>query len=322
MSNNIGIVIQGPIRSNGRRLSDLEALEYDCTRDIQEMLRLSISSKITPIVITWKNENLSGFSKVERAYIKTIAFPKRNILSRLRNDWEGNSKYRQFYSTLEGIKYLKKKKCKYILKVRTDTLVPLDILAPYLEKLSKSIDSTNIYTPMIDLEKPNLFSDFYFFASSNLLQDFCELILYTKEICANIHYDVFYRFLKFTLSSKVNLKDISIIYPKNRKYTLKQIKFIRNGISNVYKPLPKKIWTNTTWRGSKIGDHGTKKTYRFAEFSTHKILEEFDKYNYTIVSSPNIEIENLTSFFFSSKFEKQIRISKAGLRNICSRFKK
>jgi hypothetical protein len=320
MNSDIGLVIQGPIMSNGRSLFDLDPRDYNCAKDIKEMLKHAISLKITPIVITWEGQDLSQFSQSERKYIKAVSFPKKNIVSRLRNDWEDNSKYRQFYSTLEGIKYLKKMKCKFILKVRTDTLVPLDLLVPYLETLLIDIDSKTIFTPMIDLEKPNLFSDFYFFASTTCLQNFCELILYTKEICANIHYDVFYRLLMFMQKSKIGLKDVFIIYPKNRKYTSKQIKFIRLGLCEYFKPLPEMIWTNTNWRGSKIGKSGTKKTYRFSEFSTHEILQEFDSYNYRIVKSPNIEIENLISYVFSSKFERNIRKVKAKLRNIGNRY--
>ncbi len=104
----IGVVIQGPIQSSGRVLTDLTRREYDSTNDVKTMLKEITEIGSIPLVVTWLDQNIEGFSEDNKKFIKKVAFPKATMLRALRNDWNRNSKYRQYYSTLEGVLELKK----------------------------------------------------------------------------------------------------------------------------------------------------------------------------------------------------------------------
>ena len=59
----LGVVIQGPIQSVGRTLTDLKFRQYDATSDVQAMLKVINEIGSIPVVVTWSEQNLEGFSK-------------------------------------------------------------------------------------------------------------------------------------------------------------------------------------------------------------------------------------------------------------------
>lgn len=301
--NEISVVIQGPIQSFGRTLTDLNPRAYDATSDIKSTLQKIEWLGASAVVITWSDQDISSFSEIEKKNIVQIKFPKKNILGSLRNDWNGNSKYRQYYSTLRGLQELKKNRCKYILKLRTDNLVDVHSLFEFLGDLDVSVAESYMFTPLINLDKPHMFYDFYSFGSLVKMEEFCNVILYQKERTTNVHFDVFFRWSKYVTGSKFGLRDINLIYPKYPKYTKNQLEFMRNSLANVFRPLPKNIWTSLYWRGEMQGDIALKDQYRFSEDSASKILLDFDSTKYELRNKINVKYQSVLSYFLTSRIE-------------------
>jgi hypothetical protein len=302
----IGIVIQGPIQSAGRVLSDLTRREYDSTYDVKRMLEEIIEIGSIPVVVTWQDQNIDGFSDENRQFIKKVVFPKATLSRVLRNDWNKNSKYRQYYSTLQGVLELKKKNCKYIVKLRTDNLVNVQDLINHILTLNSSDVDNYFYCPLINLDKPHMFYDFYSFSSISRMEKFCNVILYEKEITANIHFDVFFRWTMHELNLKRSLSDIKLIYPKYPYFNAAQLSLIRKGLVEVYRPLPKSIWTSLYWRGEQLGSLGLKEPYRFSETPTSAIVSYFDTFPFKQSMGLNIDFLSISSYLLSSRIEIQL----------------
>jgi hypothetical protein len=135
------------------------------------------------------------------------------------------------------------------------------------------------------------------------MEKFCNVILYEKEKTTNIHFDVFYRWTKHQLKSKYSLSDINLIYPKYPYFTQAQLRLIREGLKEVFRPLPKEIWTTLCWRGEKLGVKGLKDQYRFADTAAESILSNFDNMNYKKSDKVSINYLSIPSFFITSRLE-------------------
>ena len=302
----VGVIIQGPIQSLGRVLTDLKFRQYDSTNDVKMMLRAINEIGATPMVVTWLDQNIEGFSAEERENIERIPFPKGTAWRSFRNDWNKNSKYRQYYSTLTGVLKLKERGCQYVIKVRTDNLVDLHKLVAFIATLNPTEVEKYFYTPLINLDKPHMFYDFYSFSSILNMERFCRVMIYEKERTNNIHFDVFYRWTKHQIGSQYSLSDIASIYPRYPVFTWPQLDLIRKGLAEVFRPLPKEIWSTLYWRGEQLGEQGLKDQYRFAETSAEEILNNFNSFNYKKSEKVNINYLSVPSFFVTSRVEVQL----------------
>jgi hypothetical protein len=309
----IGVVIQGPIQSVGRVLTDLKFRPYDSSDDVKTMLQTTLNLGSKPIVVTWQDQNIDEFSSDEKEHIKKIPFPRVGIWKSLINDWNNNSKYRQYYSTLIGTLELKSRGCKYVIKLRTDNLVDIHQLISFVLSLDPSEAEKYFYSPLINLDKPQMFYDFYSFSTISKMESFCNVMLYEKERTTNIHFDVFYRWTKHELKLKYCLLDINLIYPKYPYFTQAQLRLIREGLKEVFRPLPKEIWTTLYWRGEQLGVKGLKDQYRFADTAAESILSNFDGMNYKEIDKVSINYLSIPSFFITSRLELNLNKALAKL---------
>ncbi len=310
----IGVVIQGPIQSVGRVLTDLRFRPYDATADVKTMLQTITNLGSKPIVVTWQDQNIDEFSYHERENIMKILFPRVAVWKSFVNDWNKNSKYRQYYSTLIGTLELKKRGCKYVIKLRTDNLVDIHKLINFVLSLDPLEVNKYFYTPLINLDKPHMFYDFYSFSTTSKMEEFCNVMLYEKEKTTNVHFDVFYRWIKHELKSKYSLSDIKVIYPKYPFFTQAQLQLIREGLKEVFRPLPKEIWTSLYWRGEQLGDKGLKGQYRFADTPPESILSNFDGMDYKKSDKLSVNYLSIPSFFITSRLELNLNKVLARLR--------
>jgi hypothetical protein len=312
-STDIGVVIQGPIQSVGRVLTDLKFRPYDSTADVKTMLQAIVNLGANPIVVTWQDQNIDEFSSYERENIMKIPFPRVTMRKSFVNDWNRNSKYRQYYSTLVGTLELKNRGCKYVIKLRTDNLVDIHKLISFVLSLDPLEVEKYFYSPLINLDKPHMFYDFYSFSTTSKMEEFCNVMLFEKERTTNIHFDVFYRWIKHELKLKYSLSDIKLIYPKYPFFTQDQLQLIREGLKEVYRPLPKEIWTSLYWRGEQLGEKGLKGQYRFADTSPESILSHFDDMDYKKSDKLNVNYLSIPSFFVNSRLELNLNKALAKL---------
>jgi hypothetical protein len=266
----VGVLIQGPIQSRGRTLTNLNHRVYDSTEDVKCSIRQAESLGWKISVVTWAGELLQGFNAEERNKVQQISFPLPGRSFSIRNDWSGNSKYRQYYSTLKGLQALQAQGCKYVIKVRSDNTLDLSSIAEYIYQLHEDELDGRFYSPLINLDKPHMFYDFYAFAQIDYFSNFCNIMLYEKELCANIHFDVFYKWVLHSKNGKVGLSDIFRVYPRFPKFSNSQLNLIRFGLAEVFRPLSEKTWKSVSWRGEFFGENGIKGTYFFSSTPTEK----------------------------------------------------
>lgn len=122
-----GIVVQGPII-----LKDNFTYEM-----LKELKKEYINNEI--VVSTWVKQNKTEIEKIRKLGVYVIE-------SNYPNNGMENVNY-QIYSTLVGIKFLKKLKVKYVMKLRTDQKIckrNVDIFLHNLLKTFPVIDSKNI----------------------------------------------------------------------------------------------------------------------------------------------------------------------------------
>lgn len=266
----IGIVIQGPLRSRGLNgktwgmpISDLSedlTPEFDAVWSIEENAR-QIPEDVIVVVATWANEpdhlreKLAGIKGISS--ILSLEDPSRHFA--LTPGPHSNNHYRQFWSTLQGIKELESE-CTHVLKIRSDQALDIEnLLSEFRQMLSQN--PHHFFTPIFRSDQPFWLTDFFFGANidlmTRLLEDLCkdggEFLSNTQDV----HSTLFRYFQKICLGDK-------------------ELTSRRKMFSNL--PRLMKTWSNISlasgsltrslvWRGERIQTQGVEKTYHFGDSS-------------------------------------------------------
>lgn len=313
----IGVIIQGPINSRGRTMKDLNPRNFDASENINQLFQRISKMGAQPILVTWDQEDTSKLnSKVQEDTLK-IQMPQTTTVFRLRNNITRNNKYKQFYSVLAGVEELSDRDFDYILKIRTDQNLPVEALIKHISNLDENTIGERIFTPLFNLDKPNMFYDFYYFSTTTIMKNFHELMMYSKEICTNVHYDTFYRW--GLRKSKISLRHIFNIYPKYPVFTQKQIIQMHDIWEDSFSVLPSQAWRDLIWRGEPFDETSVKPTFIFFEDNLNLKIKEILK----MKPSPQIRLEftPIVSFFLSSRIEDLIRKLRLFLSRIRNKFK-
>ena len=317
---NLGVIIQGPIHSKGRTMKDLRPREFDASENINKLFSRINSLGANPLLVTWEDQDLSNLSvEVMNGYMG-IRMPRFSLAFRLRNNVSGNNKYKQFYSVQKGVQYFEQKGVEYILKIRTDQDFPVEVLLNHIEGMKENEIGERIFTPLLNLDKPNMFYDFYYFSSTKVMLRFHHILMNTKEICSNVHYDVFYRWKK--KNEGIKLGDIHLIYPKYPLFTKQQLDLMNTAWLESYGVFPRVCWREMIWRGEAFDESSVKPTFVFSEDDLDLRRSEILQKSHS--SKLSIEITPLLSFLISSRAEdslRKLRIKARGALNRIARFK-
>jgi hypothetical protein len=292
--------------------------DYDASENIEQLFSRIKKMGSHPLLVTWQSEETLKFSnEVSQQTIK-ILMPTRNIFFRFRNNITRNSKYKQFYSTSKGIEFFKGINFQFVLKIRTDQDLPIENLLIHISSLDPLAIGEKIYTPLLNIDKPNMFYDFYYFSTLETMEKFHKIMLETKEICSNVHYDAFYRWI--LRKEGINCSRILDIYPRYPSFTKSQAMLMYKAWGNDFDVLPRKCWRELIWRAEEFDETSVKPTFVFSDVDLVLRREEIIKRKYA--ASPHIEITAIPSFFISSRFEDKIREFQTLLRRIRNRVRK
>jgi len=317
---NLGVIIQGPIHSKGRTMKDLRPREFDASENINKLFSRINSLGANPLLVTWEDQDLSNLSvDVMNGYMG-IRMPRFSLAFRLRNNVSGNNKYKQFYSVQKGVQYFEQKGVEYILKIRTDQDFPVEVLLNHIEAMKENEIGERIFTPLLNLDKPNMFYDFYYFSSTKVMLRFHHILMNSKEICSNVHYDVFYRWKK--KNEGIKLGDIQLIYPKYPLFTKQQLDLMNTAWLESFGVFPRVCWREMIWRGEAFDESSVKPTFVFSEDDLDLRRSEILQKSHS--SKLSIEITPLLSFLISSRAEdslRKLRIKARGALNRIARFK-
>ena len=312
---NLGVIIQGPIHSKGRTMKDLQPREFDASENINQLFSRIKTLGASPLLVTWEDQDLSNLSnEVKDGYIR-IKMPKFPLVFRLRNNVSGNNKYKQFYSVQKGVQYFEQKGIDYVLKIRTDQDFPIEVLLNYIESLNENDVGERIFTPLLNLDKPNMFYDFYYFSSTKIMLHFHYIMMNTKEICSNVHYDVFYRWKKRNEGIKV--RDIQLIYPKYPLFTKQQLDLMNTAWLEDFSVFPRVCWREIIWRGEAFDESSVKPQFIFSEDNLD--IRRIEILQKSHSSKFRIEVTPLLSFLISSRAEDHIRKLKIRARGALNR---
>lgn len=313
----LGVIIQGPVNSRGRTMKNLNPRNFDASSNINQIFERIKSTGATPILVTWKNEETQLLSpEVVRNMIK-IQMPEVSRIFRIRNNIKKNNKYKQFYSVLAGVEELSSRNMQFALKIRTDQDFPVEELISHITELEENCIQERVFTPLLNLDKPNMFYDFYYFSSTITMRKFHRTMITSKEICSNVHYDTFYRW--GMRNSRIKISDFLRIYPKYPKYTPSQSNLIYDIWQDSFEVLPRKCWRELNWRGEAFDETSVKEKFRFTEDNLNTNLRailEMPK-----VSIIRFEITPIISLFLSSAIEDRIRRLRLVLSSVRNKLK-
>lgn len=300
----VGVVIQGPVMSRGRVLRDLNHRNFDCTQNIVSMVEECKRFDFLPVVVTWRSPSSRELKLQVACDVLELDFPRVTGFRRLTSDWNQNSKYKQYFSTLAGINYLDSRGVDYVLKTRTDLWLDLEAFSVFLRSEGLDSEPGRLYCPTINLDKPHMFYDFYTFADTQTLKKMCDTVLLSKELQSNVHFDVFFRWYAAKRSLPRRPGYLTLFYPKFPNFTRSQLRVIREALARDFGVLPESMWTNQIWRGEEFGNQSLKPgVLVFWDTQGQDVLARYDTWPYKVVKGPSIAFPECCSFFISSRFE-------------------
>ena len=261
MSLKSALIIQGPMVSIGRTGASLtdskngvgrdQIVSFDCTEIVNLYVNQHAKNFDAVVLSTWAEESTDG----------VISSPKLHILKSkdtlpgitpvsAASGYQGNNKYRQFWTIKVALEELASLDIDVAVKVRTDNLVDASKLLEYMRS-----DSSKLWFPKVNAQN-NYLEDFYIAGSVQNLMLLCDAALNTKSLYKSVHLDLFYGYLRNVLEKKSH--SIFDFFPKERAWTQEQARLVECGNLLYFDYFPKSIWNKQVWRG--VGLSPTNKT--------------------------------------------------------------
>ncbi len=259
MKKKIGLVIQGALMSVGRTGDKLHqspeqlmkeggVVHYDCRDNINRTIR-EFGHLFDEIVVSVFDNQLKPGDNFPGA--KLISFPDPGSIKQ-EGHYKDNNKYRQFISTLKGLKELEKSGIEYAVKTRTDICLDYGkLLESFFAGDTRKIGATVVHP------KTFLLHDLYFIAEFKMLKDFCESILaFDKfEFIPSVHREMVLKHAYVNYRDKIGVPDWAYFptYPPVGVSAASR-KVFDYMFENVYFSLDPLIFKNTLWRGTYFPD--------------------------------------------------------------------
>ena len=250
----IGVVIQGPILSIGVTGENSELVKFDSSDTVVVQYRNAQSLDCKVVVVTWNGEDTSKLIGIPETDILKLEDYKHLFRNNFKNQYfSGKNKFRQFYSTLNGIEELGNRGCNFILKIRTDQFLDLNSLITYIKTFPDIMAQTSIFVPFLNPLMPNYVDDFYFCGTQKSMSIFCENFISSKELHQNVHRDIFYKWIKLRNDNLNSRLCFPQLYPRTRSLTKKQLSLILSSWRNDFRVLPEVVYRSIVWRGYTFG---------------------------------------------------------------------
>jgi len=255
----IGLVIQGPLLSIGRTgdkmhesVEELKAqggiVEYDCRDNIQKIVDEFgyLFEKI--VVSTWDNEVKPSDSWHG---VKLVSQPDPGGIKQT-GHYKDNNKYRQFLSTLKGLKEFDGTGIEYAVKIRTDIHLDLKTLIDSFFLKTEGKES-NVIGVTVTHSPTFLLHDLYFIARLDVLKDFCESILDFDrfEFISSVHREMLLKHAYGKYKKEIGVPDWAYFptFPPGG-ICVSTRKIFDYMFKNVYLNLDPEIFRRTLWRNT------------------------------------------------------------------------
>ena len=326
----IGVVVQGPLLSIGRTLRDVSSRNFNCAPEIEITYKLATELGFKFVLVTWQDEYPPEcHPKIPDDSIFKIIFPSRRLLFRFFNNWKNNNKYKQYYSTLVGLNILNELGCTYVIKIRTDSHLDLEKFADFYKQMRNNDDLDKIFTPAMNIEKPDLFMDYYFGSRTETLRIFLKTVLNCKELYSNVHFDTFYKYTK----SRLDLSYFKLrqnLYKKEKSQPgICGQKIIKKAWSECFTPGPFILYESYRWRGETFGAVNAEELFFSEEVEKNgkrstslALLNALDN---SFAQMPKkifrINLSSMPTFLVTSKVEDKIVKTRSKIYSLNRRFR-
>lgn len=271
-----GLVIQGPINSGGftgqthgygktRATRDL-LVNFDCNDTISQNIRGAKDLFDCIVVSIWKNDakklNLATEPKSKFLWLDDPTPSPAKMRKALPGfkDFGYINTIRQFYSVLEGLKYLKSQGITHAVKLRSDQSLNTKLLFEELKLFALS-SKKKFFVPFIASDTPWTIPDFYIAGEIDNFISLCEFMINSSfSFHKNVHRDLFFKsFLLFSDKSKITDLRNFFIYRDKADTELQRMS--RSALENIWTAGSKALYSSLIWRGESIKEDFTNKKF-------------------------------------------------------------
>ena len=290
----IGLVIQGPIISGGftgqthgygkTRATENQLVKFDSNNAINENVTEGLLYFDEIILSTWKNE----ISKLTPEVLNSVEVlglddptpspPTLRKPIKEYADFHTINTVRQFYSTVEGLKYLSDKGITHAIKIRTDQKINIKLLyQEFTEFISHS--EQKFFVPFLVPKTPWTIPDFYIGGEiSELMNISMAMTNKIFKFHTNIHRDIFFKsiFMYSDFIREIPLKNFFIYQDKASSEIIKMINYSEK---KLWHPGSRNLYESIIWRGQKVKSGTNDKKFNNEQASSMSTIEQNFKDN-------------------------------------------
>jgi len=244
----IGLVIQGPIIGYGQG-PNININGFNATGNIYENIK-SFSNLVECIVIsTWENSGLNINNKSG----KVVLIENKNLIIK-----EKDSRIRQFITSYEGAKFMKKNfNVTHLLKIRSDQLINSKLIINWLYKYFENSDRLNsekiIFSDSL-IKTPFYLGDFIFAGKIDNILEFLSLNLINKKLHDTVGLDYVLKFLSKKDHDFYSffLKKVPLKYQIHKNINAEI--YWNKVFIKYFEVIPIEVFETIVWRNKKIRD--------------------------------------------------------------------
>jgi hypothetical protein len=273
-----GLVIQGPIISGGftgrthgfgkTRASSELLINFNCNNTIWQNIQNAETLFDEIVVSIWKNDSEKLNSPINSKHMVLRLDDPTPTPPRMRKPLPGFKDFgyintiRQFYSVLEGLKYLKSQGVTHAVKLRTDQSLNIQLLFNELQLFATN-SNNKFFVPFIASSTPWTIPDYYIAGEIEKFIELCEFMINpTFSFHENVHRDLFFKsYLLFTNKSRITELKNYFIYKDNPNLELS--KMSAYALENIWAAGSQALFSSLVWRGEGINKNFT--NMKFAE---------------------------------------------------------
>ena len=271
----IGLLIQGPIISQGRNFVSSASVKFDSNSNICELYQKAVFHNCEAVLLTWKDEDVSKL-EIPKKDIFQFCASKSELSKHLMNNRK-STKYKQFFLVRKGLQVLKERNCDVVIKVRTDQLFDLATLIDHIKKCSLNEDH-RIMTLFADSRIIDSWVDFTFAGQVEELSKIFEKYVSQKELFSSVHRDFFYHLLREDYGFLENLISKVFLPYSGKNFSQRQLGIIRKNWEHHFLLMPIEILKGFSWRGSSFDSSNLDKNF-FGHDSFPNFLKNLDYLN-------------------------------------------
>lgn len=239
------------------RLNSNSLVELNCVENVVKLLSLGLELFDYAILSTWDNEHthqlIEDFPiEVQKLILKDpggrAGKHKQKFVGQ--QSFYDNNKVRQFHGLEPALKVMKDKGIEYVLKVRTDQNLDLDLIKEELNHFIENVKGKGFFVPYLLQAVPWAIPDFYIAGETESFLRLSQIMQSEYEFHRNVHRDLF---LKGSLLFEPTIawELMPMRHRTEDKVTNKEALLIE-ALLPIWTTGSSKLFESLTWRGENV----------------------------------------------------------------------